>query len=222
MFLALLGAPWTSFTNAVESLHIKGLFPGHHNHPPINNLPRILSNLPHLKTLRLTSISWPRTPPHIREFFLQINIVDFQLDSVEFTTYPSQKIEIVELFVKLQPSIKSITLYDLQFPYEPIPDLSQHASTFRRPIHLKTLDTRSLLVFKDVRGPLHTNDLDITVESFHVRLVPLAWRDTAVYTPFFSRFLRQVGPSLQHIFIKLSELFLGVDTRKQTFRYFTI
>ena len=221
MFLALLEAPWTSFTNAVESLHVKELFHGRgYKHLPNKNLPRILANLPNLKTLRLTSISWLYIPPHIRDFFLQTNIVDLQLDSVEFTTYRPEKIDIVELFVKLQPSIKSITLYNLQFYHDPIPNLSQYSLTFRRPIHLKLLDTCSLLAFKDVWDPLRADDLDITVESFHIRLIPLATRDRAVYTPFFSRFLRQVGPSLQHIFMKLSDPY--PDTRKQTFRYFAI
>lgn len=220
-FLALLEAPWTSFTNAVESLHVKDLFnPRDYNHLPNKDLPRILANLPNLKTLRLTSISWPYIPPHIRDFFLQTNIVDLQLDSVEFTTYRPGEIDIVELFIRLQPSIKSITLYNLQFDDEPIPNLSQHSSIFRRPIHLTKLDTCSLLLLKDVWDPLCANDLDITVESFHVRLVPMTRSGRAAYTPFFSRFLRLVGPSLHHIFIKLSDPYL--DMRKQTFRYFAI
>jgi hypothetical protein len=220
MFLALLEAPWTSFTNAVESLHIKELFRGRgYKHLPNKNLPRILANLPNLKTLRLTSLYWPFIPPHIREFFLQTNIVDLQLDFVEFANHP-EKIDIVEIFVRLQPSMKSITLYNLQFYDEPMPDLSQHASTFRRPIHLTSLDTCSLLMFKDVWDPLHTNDLDITVESFHVRLAAMTWNDRAAYTPFISRFLRQVGPSLHRIFIKFSNPYPA--TRKQIFRYFAI
>ena len=215
MFLALLEAPWTSFTNAVESLHVKELFRGRYNHLP-DDLSRILANLTNLKTLRLTSISWSYIPPHIREFFLQINVVDLQLDSVEFKTYP----DIVEIFVRLRSSIQSITLYNLQFYDGPTPNLSQHSFVFRRPIHLATLDTRSLLYFKNVWDPIHANDLDITVESFHVRLMPLIRRYRATYTPFFSRFLRQVGPSLQHIFIKLSDPFLY--TRKQIFRCIAI
>ncbi|KAF8965964.1 hypothetical protein BDZ97DRAFT_741941 [Flammula alnicola] len=221
MFLALLEAPWTSFTNAVESLHVKALFhPRGYKHLPNKNLPRILANLPNLKTLRLTSISWPYIPPHIRNFFLQTNITDLQLDSVEFTTYRHGQIDIVELFARLQPSVKSITLYNLQFDDEAIPNLSQYSSTFRRRIHLTLLDTSSLMLFKDVWDPLRANDLDITVESFHIRLVPMTRSDRKAYTPFFSRFLRQVGPSLHHIFIKLSDPYL--DTRKQTFRYFAI
>jgi len=207
MFLALLEAPWTSFTNAVESLHVKKLFytGRSYKHLPNKNFPRILANLPNLKTLRLTSISWPCIPPHIREFFLQTNIVNLQLDSVEFTTYRPEGIDIVELFIGLQPSIESITLYNLQFYDEPIPIPSQHSLTFRRPIYLTTLDTCSLLLLKDVWDPLHTDDLDITIESFHVRFIPLAVRDRAAYTPFFSRFLRHVGSSLHQIFIKLSD-----------------
>jgi hypothetical protein len=109
MFLTLLQARWTSFTNAVESLHVERLFsPGRdYTNFPNMNFPRILANLPNLMTLRLTSISWLFIPRYIREFFLQINIVNLQLDSVEFTTCAP----IVEIFVRLQPSIKSITLH---------------------------------------------------------------------------------------------------------------
>ena len=219
IFLALLEAPWTSFTNAIESLHVKELFlPRGYKHLPNKDFPRILANLPNLKTLRLTSILWPDIPPHIRDFFLKINISDLQLDSVEFTTYRPGQIDIVELFVRLQPSVKSITLYNLQFDDEAIPDLLQHSSTFRRQIHFTSLDTCSLMLFKDVWDPIHTTNLDITVESFHVRLVPMTRSDRATCSPFFSRFLRQIGPSLHHIFIKLSDPFL--DTRKQTFSIF--
>jgi len=190
LFLTLMEAPWTSFTNAVESLHVKKLFytGRSYMHLPNKNFPRILANLPNLKTLRLTSISWPYIPPHIREFFLQTNIVNLQLDSVGFTNWPD-KTDIVEIFIRLQSSIKSIDLYNLQYYGGPIPNLSQHPSTFRHPIHLTSLDTCSLLLFKDVWDPLHANDLDITVESFHVRLLAMNRNDRAVYTPFFSRFL---------------------------------
>ncbi|KAF8970808.1 hypothetical protein BDZ97DRAFT_1405098 [Flammula alnicola] len=224
MFLALLEAPWTSFTNAVESLHVKELFlPRGYKHLPNKNLARILANLPNLRTLRLTSLLWPYIPPHIRDLFFQTNIADLQLDSVAFATYTYRRaeIDIMELFVRLSlhPSLKSITLYNLQFDDEVIPNLSQHSSTFRRRFHLKSLDTSSLLLLKDVWDPLRANDLDITVESFHVRLVPMTRSNREAYIPFFSRFLRRVGPSLHHIFIKLSDPYLD-STGKQTFRYF--
>jgi len=190
MFLALLEAPWTSFTNAVESLHVKKLFytGRSYKHLPNKNFPRILANLRNLKTLRLTSVSWPYIPPHIREFFLQTNIVNLQLDSVEFTNWPD-KTDMVEIFFRLQSSIKSIALYNLRYYGGPTPNLSQHSSTFRHPIHLTSLDTCSLLLFKDVWDPLHANDLDITVESFHVRLLAMNQNDRAVYTPFFFKVL---------------------------------
>ncbi|KDR66715.1 hypothetical protein GALMADRAFT_1138844 [Galerina marginata CBS 339.88] len=205
-FLVLLEAPWTSFTNAVESIQIKQLFlPRGYKHLPNKNMPRILANLPNLKALRLTSISWPYIPPHIRDLLFQTDIVDLQLDSVEFSRYRPGPIDISELFVALQPSITSMTLYNLDFDDENFPDLSQHSSIFRRHIHLTVLDTCSLLLFKDVWDPLGANQLDITVESFHIRLIPMTRRGREEYTPFFSRFLRHVGPTLQHIFIKLSD-----------------
>ncbi|KAF8963804.1 hypothetical protein BDZ97DRAFT_976535 [Flammula alnicola] len=207
-FLALLEAPWTSFTYAVESLHLKERFHPRltYKYRPTRNIPRITANLPNLKTLRLTSIWWPCIPPHIRDFFFQLDITEFHLDSVEFTTY--QQNDFVEFFVRLRPSTKTITLYNLQFDDDEIPDLSHNSSTFRRQIHLKSLDACSLLLLKDVWDPLGTNHLDVTVESFQLRLDPVSWRNREAYTPFISRFLRQVGPSLHHLFIKLSDPYL--------------
>ncbi|KAF8164740.1 hypothetical protein B0H34DRAFT_209156 [Crassisporium funariophilum] len=216
MFLALLEAPWTSFTNAVESLHLQEMFYTSHIFLPKKNLPRILAHLPNLQTIRLSRIIWARIPSHIRDFTSQINITDLVLESVAFPTYQTGKNNIVELFSGLQPSLKSITLYNLQFDDNFIPDLSQHSSIFRRRIHLKLLDTTSLLLLKDVWDPLRAKDLDITVDSFHVRLVHMTRSNVEAYTAFFSRFLRQVGPSLHHVFIKLTEQYLGI--RKPTFQ----
>ncbi|KAF8804061.1 hypothetical protein BYT27DRAFT_7340372 [Phlegmacium glaucopus] len=206
-FLALLDSPWTSFTYAVESLNIKGIFNrlagDNYKYHPTRNIPRITANLQNLKTLRLTSISWPYIPRHVRDLFFQLDITNLHLDSVEFTMY--QQNDVLELFMRLQPSIKSITLYNLQFNDDDIPDLSRDASIFRRQIHLETLDTTSLLLLKDVWDPQGTNDLDVTVESFHLRLPQMSRLNREAYTPFISRFLQRVGPSLHHLFIKLSD-----------------
>ena len=73
-----------------------------------------------------------------------------------------------------QPSVQSLSLYNLEYDDDDIPDLSVHSTLFRHPIQLKWLDTYSLLLFKDVWDPLHASELDITVESFHLRFANMS------------------------------------------------
>ena len=199
-FLTLLDTPWTSFTSAVKSLHIKdsfhqtGLYEYRHN----KNIPRIVSNLPNLKALWLTSISWAYIPLHIRDFFFKLNIADFQLDSVLF----SLNYDLVNLFCRLQPSLHSLSMYNLHFGQTH--DLSLDLSTFQRPFHFKTFDSISLIPFKDVWDPATTKDPDITVESFHLRLNSLSSVERKLYAPFISRFLHHIGPSLRRLIINIS------------------
>lgn len=201
-FLTLLDAPWTSFTSAVQSLHVKDLFhvTRGYTYPAKTNIPRIVANLTHLKTLRVASVSWLCIPPHIRDFFFQLNTADLELDSVEF--YEN---ELVELFSILPPSLETLSLYNLQ--YDDIHDLSGKSSIFQRRFRFKSLDTSSLVLLKDVWDPAVTKTLDITVESFHLRLLALMSRERDLYTPFISRFLQRAGPSLHSLFIILSEPF---------------
>lgn len=197
-FLALLDAPWSSFTSAIESLHIKDLF-----HPTKRytyrprNMTRIAANLMHLKTIWVTSISWLCIPSHVRDFF-QMNIADLQLDSVEFCEN-----DLVELFSILQPSLERITTYNLQ--YDEIHDLPGTSSIFQRRFCFTSLDCSSLVLFKDVWDPPATKDLDVRVESFHLRLLSLTSTERELYTPFISKFLQHVGPSLRRLFINLSD-----------------
>ncbi len=210
-FLTLLDVKWTTFTHTVESLHIKdqfNRFSTKKRGPFVTkNIRRIAANLSHIKTLRLTSVSWPYIPQYTGDIFFQLNLTGFHLESVEFRM--DDITDFVNFFVKLQPSVRSISIYDLQFDDAELPDLSVYPTIFRRPIHMEKLDTSSLILFKDVWDPLHTNDLDITVDSFYMRFANISSRDRATYVPFFSRFLKHVGPSLSHLFIKLTEGYWG-------------
>ncbi|KDR70102.1 hypothetical protein GALMADRAFT_145126 [Galerina marginata CBS 339.88] len=210
-FLALLDAPWTSFALTTQSIHINGLFhrTRRHEYRPNKNIPLIAANLPNLKTLCLTSILWPCIPRHIADFFFELDLAHMQLDSVDFTMHPQNGF--VELFRRLQPAIKSVTLYNLQFYDEEIPDLSKELSIFQLRMQFESLDTCSLLLLKDVWDPLRTKHLEVTVDSFHLRLIPMTIRDRELYTPFMSRFLQHVGPSLQRLFVKLSDPYFASE-----------
>ncbi|KAF5382136.1 hypothetical protein D9615_004301 [Tricholomella constricta] len=199
-FLGLLDAPWTSFTAATVSLHVKDLFHSTrgYTYRPKRNILRILSSLTHLTTLWVTSTSWRCIPSHIRQFFFQLRITDLQFDSVEF--YES---EFVEFFSMLQPSTAMITAYNLK--HEDGDDLSAISSIFQQQFRLKTLDSYSLVLLKDVWDPLRFKDLNVTVESFHLRLLDLATSDRETSTAFISRFLTHIGPSLKRLFINISE-----------------
>ena len=202
-FLTLLEAPWTTFTFALEFLHIKDLFHAtrRYKYRPNRNIPHIAARLPNLKSLWLTSIAWPCIPPHIRDFFFQLNITDLQLDCIGFVpTYPN---DFIELFSRLQLSVETLTLYNIQL--DEIPDLSQQSSIFHRHFCFKSLDSHSLVLLKDVWDPSVAKHLDIAVESFHLRLVSLTRRDRESYTPFISRFLHHFGQSVHRLFINLSE-----------------
>ena len=210
-FFALLDVSWTTCTHAVKSLCVKDQFNrwSAEKRGPFTtqDVSRITANLSNVKTLRLTSISWPYIPQYIVNIFFQLHLTGFHLESVEFRM--DDTTDFFNFFAGLQPSVRSISLFDLQFDDSELPDLSTNPTIFRRPIHLEKLDTSSLILFKDVWDPLHTNDLDITVDSFYMRFANISSRDRATYVPFFSRFLKHVGPSLCHLFIKLTEGYWG-------------
>ena len=67
--------------------------------------------------------------------------------------------DFVNFFVKLQPSVRSISLYesesyDLQLDDDKLPDLSVNLTVLHRPINVEKLDTNSPLLLKDVWDPL--------------------------------------------------------------------
>lgn len=208
-FFALLDVPWTSFAHIVESLRIKEQFNrlGTKERGPFTakHTSRIIDNLSNLRTLRLTYVPWPYYPFYIGDIFFQFNLTDFHLDSVALRT--DDTTDFVNFSARLQPSLQSISLYNLEYDDAHIPDLSANSTVFRRPIHLKKLDTYSLLLLKSVWDPLHSSELDITVESFHLRFANMPGEIREAYTPFISRFLKHVGPSLYHLSIKLTEAY---------------
>lgn len=154
-------------------------------------------------SLWLTSIAWPCIPPHIRDFFFQLNIADLQLDYVEFA--PN---DFIELFSRLQPSVETLTLYNIRL--DEIPDLSQQSSIFHRRFRFKTLDSHSLVLLKDVWDPSVTKDFDITVQSFHLRLFSFTWKDRESHLSFISRFLQRFGQSVHRLFINFSGPYLNL------------
>ena len=217
-FLSLLEAPWTTFTFAVESLHINNLFwyrGTGYKYRPNRNISRIAARLSNLKSLWLTSLTWTCVPPQIQEFFFQLNIADLQLDRVHFEPdYPNN---LIEFFSRIQSSVKTLTLYRILL--DKIPDLSQHYSIFHQRFRFKTLDGYSLVLFIDVWDPSVSKDLNIAVESFHLRLEtltqrvreldPYNQRVRELYIPFISRFLQRFGRSIHRLFLYLSDPFNG-------------
>ena len=119
--------------------------------------------------------------------------------------------DLVNLFCRLQPSLDSLSMYDLQFGQRH--DLSGDLSTFERHFHFKTFDSISLIPFKDVWDPATTKDLDLTVESFHLRLNSLSSVERKSYAPFISRFLHHIGPSLRRLIINISCPFFSSGKR---------
>ncbi|KAG5651538.1 hypothetical protein H0H81_008300, partial [Sphagnurus paluster] len=194
-FLALVDVPWTSLTAAVESLRIKDLFwraSGRRVYNPTRNIPRILFNLPNMKTIWITSVPWLYVPSHIQFLFFQPSIQELQLDCIE-----CHRNDFVELFAMIPSSVETITAYNMR--YMEIYNFADKASIFERSFRFKTLDSVSLEQFRDVWELLVGRD--ITVESFHVRLLDIMEKYTI---PFISKFLLHVGPSILRLFIDIS------------------
>ena len=119
--------------------------------------------------------------------------------------------DFVNFFVKLQPSVRSISLYDLQLDDDKFLDLSVNLTVLRHPINVEKLDTNYPLLLKDVWDPLLCSELDITVDSFnlYLRLANVSREGRETYSLIFSKFLKHVGPSIYHLFIKLTEGYCG-------------
>ncbi len=113
---------------------------------------RITANLSNVKTLRLTSVSWPYISHYIVNILFQLHLTALHLESVEFRT--DDTTDFLNFFVKLQPSVRSISLYDLQFDGDFLPNLSANPTILRHPIDIEKFDTNSLLLFEDVWDPL--------------------------------------------------------------------
>ena len=196
-FLLLLNRPWTSFTSAVETLHLKNIFHPRtrYNYHQFSSIERLVAHLPNVRAVWLTSLSWSCIPSVIRTLLFSLPVLDFQLDRVEF----HDSDEAIEFFSMFPPTYSgSISLYDTE--YGSIPEFSQIPAVFRQPLRLKTLDTSSLIFLKNV---LAQCDSGLAVDSFHLRLPTLRRSQLEEYAAIFPEFLVHFGPSLNRLFIVL-------------------
>ncbi|KAG5651537.1 hypothetical protein H0H81_008299 [Sphagnurus paluster] len=197
-FLALVDVPWTSFTTAVGFIHVKDLFwrdSVTRVYKHTRNAPRILLNLPNINKVWITSVPWFCIPSHIRLLFLHPKISELQLDRIE-----CHDNDFVDLFSMIPPSVEIITAFNMR--YMEINDIADKVSIFQRPFRFKTLDSVSLEQFRYVWDSSKLADGDITVDSFHVRLL---YHMYDANLPFISKFLRHIGPSIRRLFIEISD-----------------
>ena len=205
-FLHLAGAPWTSFTLAVTEIHLQDVF--HHNFryrykwEPI----QVASNLRNVRSLsisahKLWKPGWQVVPRSVLDVIFQLNLHDLQIDAVgKWRTE-----DVVMLFSRLPPSVKTLAFRRLRF--REAPDLSRHLDTFRRPFRFRNIDNISLALLRDVLDPSSNPNLDVAVQAFHIRNpdVPLAHADNLLT----SRFLRHIGHHLEQLLITFNMLYRG-------------
>ncbi|KAF8729153.1 hypothetical protein AX14_006335 [Amanita brunnescens Koide BX004] len=203
-FLHLAGAPWTSFTLAVTEIHLQDVF--HHNFryrykwEPI----QVASNLRNVRSLsisahKLWKPGWQVVPRSVLDVIFQLNLHDLQIDAVgKWRTE-----DVVMLFSRLPPSVKTLAFRRLRF--REAPDLSRHLDTFRRPFRFRNIDNISLALLRDVLDPSSNPNLDVAVQAFHIRNpdVPLAHADNLLT----SRFLRHIGHHLEQLLITFNMLY---------------
>ena len=166
-FLHLAGAPWTSFTSAVEEIHLQDLFHPNYQYRNKRDPTQVASNLRNVKFLSIFLHSiwkpgWSVVPRPILDVIFKLNIHDLQLDGVGMWDME----DIVMLFSRLPPSVKTISFRNLRF--HQMPDLSPNLS-FQRPFRFRMLDNVSLALFKDFLDPSVNPDLDVAVQAFHIR-----------------------------------------------------
>ncbi len=169
-FLDLAGAPWTSFTFAVQEIHLQDLFHLGYDYRNESDPKTVASNLCNVKTLSLFLHSrwkygWSQVPRSVLGVICELKIHDLQLDGVGMTRVE----DMVILFSRLSPTLKVVAFRGLRFDEIEGSDFSHHLSVFRRPLHFRILDNVSLAFLKDVLDPLANPGLDVTVQTFHIR-----------------------------------------------------
>ena len=191
-FLYLAGAPWTSFTLAVEEIHLQNAFGPELVYRSDINPTRIASNLCNVKSLSISSHStwrpeWRIIPSHILDGVGRWNADD-----------------IVRIFGRLLSSVKMLALRRLR--YREIP----HPSIFRRPFRFRALDSTSLMLLKDVLDPLTNPDLAVAVQTFHIqapdrtdRTDPSIAKNSNLLT---QRFLHHIGQGVERLLISFQKL----------------
>ncbi|KAF8333292.1 hypothetical protein F5887DRAFT_1286413, partial [Amanita rubescens] len=197
-FLHLAGAPWTSFTSAVEEIHLLDLF--HYRYPYRDDIDptQVASNLRNVKSLSILlhsnwKIGWRLVPLPVLDVIFQLDIHDLQLDGIGLWKTE----DIVMLFSRLPPSVKTLALRKMRS--HEMPDLSRHLSIFRRPLQFRMFDNVSLALFKDVLDPLVNPSLDVSVQAFHIR--PPALPAAEACNPLTWRFLHHVGHCIEQLLI---------------------
>ncbi|KAF8341788.1 hypothetical protein F5887DRAFT_1218229 [Amanita rubescens] len=196
-FLNLAGAPWTSFTSAVEEIHLQDLFCRNYDYGNERDPKTIASNLCNVKTLSifihsLWKYGWKQVPRFVLDVIFELKIHDLQLDGVGMTKAE----DVVALFRRLSPTLKTLAFRRLRFKEIEHSGFSRHLSIFRRPLHFRILDNISLAFFKHVLDPLVNPGLDVTIHTFHIR-DPVA----RAADPLTWRFLQHIGHSVEQLLI---------------------
>ena len=201
-FLDLAGAPWTSFTSAVQEIRLQDLFHSiFEEYTNGSNSKTVASNLCNVKTLSIFLHSrwkcgWRQVPPSVLGVIFKLKIHDLQLDGVGMTKAEDMAI----LFDRLSPTLKTLAFRMLRFDELENSGLSDHLSIFRRPLHFRMLDNFSLVFLKDVLDPLTNTRLDVTVQTFHIRVPP-----AEVYNPLTWRFLEHIGHGVEQLLVTFTE-----------------
>ena len=203
-FLDLAGAPWTSFTSTVQEIHLQDLFCENYDYGNKRDPKTVASNLCNVKTLSilvhpLFKRGWRQVPRSVLDVILELKIHDLQLEGVGMMKAE----DMVKLFNRLSPALRTLVLRRLRFKEIEHSDFSRHLSIFRRPLHFRILDNLSVAFFKDVLDPLYNPGLDVTVHTFHIRdpFYPAA----EAYNPLTWRFLKHIGRSVEQLLITFTE-----------------
>ncbi len=213
-FLHLAGAPWTSFTSAVEEIHLRDLFHYHYPYRSEIDQTQVASNLRNVKSLSILNhstwkIGWRLVPRPILDVIFQLNIHDLQLDGIGMWKTE----DIVMVFSRLPPSVKTLALRKLRFHAE-TPNLSHHLSIFRRPFRFRMFDNVSLALFKDVLDPLINPALDVSVQAFHIR--PPVLPAAEACNPLTWRFLHHIGHCVEQLLITFDKPYTFAPLGKHT------
>lgn len=197
-FLHLAGAPWTSFTLAVEEIHLQDVFHRDFTYRSQINPARVASNLPNVRSLSITSHSpwhpgWKVVPRPVLDFIFQLNIHDLQLDGVGRWNAD----DVVRLLSCLPLSVKTLAFRQLRF--REIPNLQPHSALFHRTFRFRTFDSNSLALFRDVWNPSTNPELDITVQAFHIR--PPRSSPAEGYNLLTRSFLHHIGHCVERLLI---------------------
>ncbi|KAF8324957.1 hypothetical protein F5887DRAFT_1175425 [Amanita rubescens] len=194
-FLLLAGAPWTSFTLAVEEIHLQDVF--HHSFCYRNKWDptRVASNLCNVKSLSISThrtvskLGWLKVVPcQVLEVIFQLNLHDLQLDAVGYWL----KGEVEMFFSQLPSSIKTLAFRKLKFMEKP--DLSHHLHIFPCSFQFRILDNISLALLGDVLDPSINQGVNVAVQAFHIHPY-----DADV--PLTQRFLHHIGHCVEQLLI---------------------